>query len=137
MNAVEALKKVEEYAVTIKNNDPVVYEEFPINAIHWQGDVGVWRIEKLPKYAEEIKNPNAQLAPGTSKGSRHIVKSSDMNHITFYRNKDRTVLEGDILDCKKAVEITHPEHGNVTVPEGIYTIVYQRAYAEEFRRIAD
>ena len=129
------METVKEHAVEIKNNDPVVYEKMNVNEIHWQGDVGILRIKEIPESAAKDKKPNSQLAPGTTKGSRHII--ADISCIDMYVKSDATPLEGSIIDCKSPTEITHPEHGNVTIPEGIYAIVYQRAYADELRRVAD
>lgn len=120
---------------SIKNDDPHVFEHMDVGDMWAQGDVGIMRIELIPKGVTEIKNPSAQLAPGSTQGSRHII--ADMAGVRMFSIADATALDGPIVDCKSAMTITHPEHGDVTVPAGTYAIVYQRAFADELKRQKD
>ncbi len=102
-----------------------------------QGDVMFWFLDNLPKDCIKTINPERQLAPGTTLGSRHCVCISDMHKIEFYNLKNPNALQGSILKCRDSVTIEHPEHGNQKLREGIWFVTYQRAYADELRRIED
>jgi hypothetical protein len=82
-----------------------------------------------------VPDPSLQLAPGTSRGSRHCLESLD--GITFYRLERATPLDGPVLDAPRGLRVNHPEHGDVTLRPGVYAVVYQRAFAEEIRRVED
>lgn len=99
-----------------------------------QGDVYIWLRSKMPSNVTEIR-PQSQLAPGTTKGSRHCLDS--LEGVTMYSVEDGDALQGPFikLDCERVVE--HPEHGNWRLPAGLYEITYQRAFAEELRRVRD
>ena len=82
-----------------------------------------------------VDQPAAQLAPGTTRGSRHILDSLD--GVELYIVKDADALTGPLVVTLKERVVTHPEHGDVILPPGCYAITYQRAYADELRRVAD
>lgn len=47
-------------------------------------------------------------------------------------------LVGPAVTCRGETTITHPEHGNRTLPAGtVWATVYQRQFAEEVRRVED
>jgi hypothetical protein len=81
------------------------------------------------------RKPSLQLAPGTSQGSRHCLES--LEGITVFRLADQTPLDGPILEAPSGLRVNHPEHGDVTLRPGVYAVVYQRAFAEELRRVED
>jgi len=99
-----------------------------------QGDVYVWLVSKLPKNCEPAKAIE-QLAPGTTKGARHCLDSLD--GVTMFVRSDANELQGPFirLECERV--ITHPEHGDWRLPAGLYEITYQRAFADELRRVRD
>lgn len=80
---------------------------------------------------------NMQLAPGTTKGSRHILASNP--GLTVYAPaKNADPLEGPFIEATEDFELTHPEHANFLFGPGQYACIYQRDYAaEERRRVAD
>lgn len=96
-----------------------------------QGDIGILRIAELPKGARKIDRPkDGQVAPGTSRGSRHCVVGEG----AFYR------FPGDALSdlCfESATEwtMTHPEHAHVTCEPGLYQMVHQQN--EQRQRVVD
>ena len=77
---------------------------------------------------------SGQLAPGTTQGSRHCV---DPDAVCVIQADTTSPLQGPTLYAKEAFTITHPEHGHITLPPGYYQITYQRAYADEIRRVMD
>jgi len=99
-----------------------------------QGDVYIWLVSKLPQDAKPVKAIE-QLAPGTTKGSRHCLDS--LNGVTMFVRLNANELQGPFmrLDCERVV--THPEHGDWRLPPGLYEITYQRAFADELRRVRD
>jgi len=134
MKALEVLKKVQSSEVIISDET----QRFPDAATDGdgfrQGDVYIWKRDKLPMNVTKTKCV-LQLAPGTTKGSRHCLDSSD--GATMFVVDDADALQGPWLklDCERTV--THPEHGDVVLPAGCYEITYQRAYADELRRVQD
>lgn len=134
MQAVEVLKQVQS-SETIISDKPQRFSEAACDGdIFRQGDVYVWKRDKMPKGAKPVKC-ELQLAPGTTKGSRHCLDSSD--GVSMFAVPEADALQGPWvrLECERV--ITHPEHGDVICPAGVYEITYQRAYAEELRRVQD
>jgi hypothetical protein len=125
-----------ETAEKIKNNAPQRFPEAASAGDVWrQGDIYIEKLDAVPKSFAKVKKPLLQLAPGTTQGSRHLLDS--LSGVTVYEKSNATVLEGPALDCTQERTITHPEHGWVMLPPGVYGISYQRAYAMELRRQAD
>jgi len=132
--AVKLLKTIQSEAV-ISDSEQV----FPIAATPdvdyvRQGDVYIWLRSKMPRGAQPIKAV-AQLAPGTTKGSRHCLDS--LEGVTMFAVPDANELQGPLLKLKCERVVTHPEHGDWRLPAGLYEITYQRAMAEELRRVRD
>lgn len=101
-----------------------------------QGDINLWLLPRLPDGAIEAA-PNGQLAPGTTRGSRHCIAQSDMPHVQFYRLPNPNPLQGGIMIFDKEVTIEHPEHGDQIWPAGIVGVTYQRRHAIEVKRSQD
>jgi hypothetical protein len=55
----------------------------------------------------------------------------------MYRVSNPGPLDGPIIDAPDGCAIDHPEHGDAVLPAGVYAITYQRAYAQELRRVQD
>lgn len=102
-----------------------------------QGDIYITLLAGVPAGAIRDKNPQKQLAPGNTQGSRHCL--SRMTDVTVYRLKSPTPYDGPVLDVAKPVTITHPEHGDWALPVGCYGISYQRTEDSEgrIRRVQD
>lgn len=102
-----------------------------------QGDINLWLLPKLPDGVMEAA-PNCQLAPGTTRGSRHCIKQSDMAHVKFYRLSNPNPLQSGIMVFEKETTIEHPEHGNQIWSDGsIVAVTYQRRHAIEVKRSQD
>src|SRR5262249_5969606 len=130
------LGRVQESAETIRNDETQRFPEAASDGdIARQGDVYLEKLERVPTGCTLEPNPVAQLAPGTTQGSRHILDS--LVGVTVYRLANPTPLDGPILDLSTERTVTHPEHGNIVLPPGVYGVTYQRAFAEEVRRVAD
>lgn len=97
-----------------------------------QGDIYLTKIEDVPEGAKEINE--MQLAPGTTKGSRHVVHGARV----FVLPESTDPLLGPIVTSKERFEVQHPEHANFSMPSGTYQVTYQRDYAREERaRVMD
>jgi hypothetical protein len=101
-----------------------------------QGDVYIWKRESVPKDFQLSKEPKAQVVPGDTKGSRHILDSMEgVKHYSPKSNSD--VLQGPYLVLSETRTLTHPEHGHIQMGPGCYEITYQLVFAEERRRARD
>lgn len=133
--ATKAFEEVREHAESIKNDEAHAIPSMDVGDMWAQGDVGFLRLAKLPAGVTKIAKPSAQLAPGTTQGSRHCLTTLD--GVTLYRLANPTPLDGPVIDAPNGCEVDHPEHGNVTLPPGVYGVTFQRAYAAELRRVQD
>jgi hypothetical protein len=101
-----------------------------------QGDVNFWLLDSIPEGCKEVA-VQAQLAPGTTKGSRHVIKASDVGAVRMFRLPSPNDLQGPVIVAEAPFTVEHPEHGDKTFPAGIRFVTYQRAHADELRRVAD
>lgn len=126
---------IRSHAESIKNDaDHDLVDTMDVGEGWSQGDILIARIARVPSNATTIGFV-AQLAPGTTQGSRHTIRAGD--GVTMYAIRNRDALTGPVFECVEPCWIDHPEHGNVRVPAGVYAITYQRAYADELRRVMD
>ena len=99
-----------------------------------QGDLYFAKLAAVPADARSWPHAHGQLAPGTSQGSRHTVS---LAQVRLWLLPYPTALDGPIIEAPEGVEIAHPEHGHHIYPPGVYQVTYQRAYADELRRVQD
>lgn len=136
MDIKEAGEKLRISAERIDASQPVELKELLPGRAFAQGDVGVAALERLPQGAtQEAMPPTGQVAPGTSKGSRHCIARQDHRHVTVYRLSDGDPLSDLCLIAKEKWTLEHPDHGNVTFPSGCYRIHHQQN--ETFERVRD
>jgi hypothetical protein len=136
LTATKSLQAVKESAEKIRNNQPQRFPEAASPGDTWrQGDVYLELLSSVPSGAVIAKKPNPQLAPGTTQGSRHVLDS--LRGVTVFLLPNADALTGPVLEVLEERTVTHPEHGHVVLPPGVYGVTYQRAFAEELRRQAD
>ena len=141
MLAMKAFEAVSQHAETIRNDAAHDLATMEVGDEWRQGDVAVIRVDDGFVKANKASlvreaSPDAQLAPGTTQGSRHALDS--LAGVTAWRLKDATDLDGPVLKVAEPRSITHPEHGDLlSLPPGCYVIQYQRAFAAELRRVQD
>lgn len=135
LTATEVIEQIHAHGQEIAN-DSLVKVTPEIGVPVAQGDINLWLLPKLPDRVIEAV-PDAQLAPGTTRGSRHCIRLSDMGHVKFYRLSNPNPLQGPILVFEKEATIEHPEHGDQLWPAGIVAVTYQRRHADEVRRAQD
>lgn len=134
ITAQQALVSIQNRVEEIKNGE---LQNFPeaasVGDFARQGDLYITKLESIPAGAKSIPFA-AQLAPGTSRGSRHCL---DNSNVRMYSVANAGPLDGPVIDVKQEVTVTHPEHGDFRLPCGVYKITYQRAFADELRRVRD
>lgn len=134
--ATQVFEQIQQHAEANKS-DRTIYIDPEIGQYTPQGDVNFLVLDKLPTEAIASK-PEQQLAPGTTRGSRHCIADRCMTTTEFYRHRKANPLQGAILVAKSELEIEHPEHANLVFPAGtILAVGFQRQYAEELKRVAD
>lgn len=135
--AVSVFQEIKQAVEDIKNDEHQIAGSLSVKDGIRQGDVYIVCLPEVPEDAKRMGQVQMQLAPGTTQGSRHILESAEgVTMYTWERFQDNP-LSGPILECKQPVRITHPEHGDWTIPEGVWHCRYQRAFAEELRRVQD
>ena len=66
-------------------------------------------------------SPTRQLAPGASKGSRHVAEAPAV--VYARQSADPTI--GPVIVSKAPWTLSHPEHADVEFPAGYYEVGYQ------------
>ena len=118
-----------------------VTDSFPIgNKYVRQGDVYLTRLASFDATKYKVTQ-NRQLAPGNSPGSRHTV--SDAVTVCEPTNKEEIVttksgyrVMGVVVEAKERWTVMHPDHADMSLPEGIYQISYQ-CDPSTLRRVLD
>jgi len=104
-----------------------------------QGDINIWHLNQLPINVNPVATV-PQLAPGSTRGSRHCIREEDLaNIVQQYVFQDPNPLQGPIFELSGPIIIEHPEHDDQLWQYSQYiAITYQRRYAkEDLRRILD
>lgn len=99
-----------------------------------QGDLYFYRLQTLPQGARQDTHAGGQLAPGSTQGARHCV---DPTRVRLYRLPHPSALDGPLIEAPEGITVTHPEHGHIVLPPGLYGVTFQRSFADELRRVAD
>lgn len=104
-----------------------------IGQVARQGDIYLRRVPDNHRRGDEIQD--RQLAPGTTKGSRHVVEAGE--HVTLYAPQDSMdPLAGPVIVARERFRVTHPEHADFSLPSGTWEVGYQLD-ARTRRRVAD
>lgn len=144
IQATDALNQVRDKAEKICNDEAQQVETMSIHDCIRQGDIYVIRIsdEELKDF-EKADKPSYQLAEGNTVGSRHIL--SDDSKYEFYKASNKiSILEdvredmlGPVFKAAERFSVTHPEHADVSLPEGNYAVTFQRIQKKEIQRVQD
>ena len=134
ITAAQSFKQIQERAEAINCGDTQHFPEAAsIGDSIRQGDIYITLLEDVPEKVTSGKT-QLQIAPGTTKGSRHILSHK---RVEMFIRKNATALDGPVIKTKEEVTVTHPEHGDWVLPPGCYGVTYQRAFADELRRVLD
>ena len=142
-----AYDQVRETAESIRNDEATTIPVMSHGDVIVQGDVYIACLDRAP--ARKSDYAGRQLAPGSTQGSRHVLEG-DAALFTPDPGDAKEVLNrlipatrafepflGPVIVAHAPVTITHPEHGDRTLPAGTYQVTYQAAWAEELRRQED
>ncbi|ELS01135.1 hypothetical protein Xen7305DRAFT_00008370 [Xenococcus sp. PCC 7305] len=129
------IKEVKEFGIINANDSLQVVPELVLGDSIPQGDLNFTLLPGVPTCAIAVENPELQLAPGTTKGSRHRLDS--LENVNVYRLPKPNPLQGVILEFTGETIVTHPEHGDQLWSKGVVIVSYQRQLADEIRAIAD
>lgn len=134
--ATNVLEQIQQHGAPLTDDIKIVPDNAQIGQYVPQGDINLIRLSDLPSGVVS-RQPDRQLAPGSTRGSRHCIRESDIQHVDFFGFTDANPLEGPILVFGERTVIEHPEHKHISFPAGIWTVTYQRRHAAEMRRISD
>lgn len=91
-----------------------------------QGDVLIDRIEEIPPSAFRLKRPI--LASGDTTGHRHRIKDPRTARLLWtHQSRPGQVFLEVIAD---EATVSHPEHGEIVLPRGLYRVWRQREFEE-------
>ena len=96
-----------------------------------QGDVYLVLLNTSEKPKMGVKLDTLQLAPGITKGSRHIVDGA-----VLMEHPGADEMTGPYVLAEKAFVVTHPEHADVQCPPGRFKTGYQTDMRTK-RRVQD
>ena len=134
-----ATKNASEILKAITENPPAVEDVRFIRTIQEgqavrQGDVMLLRVSDNHKRGKVLPNTGSlQLAPGNTKGSRHVAEGS---FEAFETHDSSDPLAGPVIHAKERIDVTHPEHADISLPSGTYRVGYQLD-PRTMRRVAD
>lgn len=138
-NQTTAVAAVERIKQSARSMPAVrVVENMKIGQVVRQGDIYIERIAAIEGKGHAVKS--RQLAPGTTKGSRHIVAESKA--VTIWESKPTlggkaAFQVGPAIEAKGDVTITHPEHAWIKIAVGkvaqLFQVYFQADYARKER----
>lgn len=148
VTASKAYKEVVSAVEKIKNDDHAAIATMSAGDVLRQGDIYIVALDKPIPYGQI--SHSRQLAPGDTQGSRHVAEGdceiflvgehkaiATLNRL-IPATKGQQLFIGPMIHARGDVRITHPEHGDRTIPgDCSYLVTYQKAFAETVRRQAD
>jgi hypothetical protein len=129
--ALEAHKAVEKFAQ--KSSDKL--REIPeklmkVGKAIRQGDLYVKRIESFDEKSQDVvEYKDNQLVPGSTMGSRHIVRGN----VKCFKKLNSDQFTGPVIVAKERFLIEHPLHAHCSLPAGIYQTTYQVDFSTQQR----
>lgn len=112
-----------------------VIADMKIGQVVRQGDIYIERVPAIEGKGKRVAS--RQLAPGTSKGSRHIVAESDS--VTLWESKPAlngkaAFQVGAAIEAHGDVVVTHPEHAWMKIVGDKVKRFYQVWFQADFAR---
>lgn len=142
LTALEVFEKIEERSKSSIKKE-LIRDKMEIGQYVRQGDIYITRI---PKITSNIEVESRQLAPGFTKGSRHIVIDSPKIKLFkgyfgpshFKGLNFPEFAKGPQIKADVDLVITHPEHAHIKLLIGpaCYQVTYQIDY-ERQQRVLD
>ncbi len=117
--------------------EPRVIQGMKVGEVVRQGDIYVERIAAIEGKGGAVAS--RQLAPGTTKGSRHIVAESA--GVKLWVSKPtlggKSAFQvGPAIECKGDLTITHPEHAWLKIVGGKVAQLFQVWFQADWSRKA-
>ena len=85
---------------------------------------GATDVKRSSFTAQEKSNKTyLQLVPGSTMGSRHQIKNSEIS--LFLNPTNESSLVGPLIVAENEFDLVHPEHAHFTLPSGEYLVCYQ------------
>lgn len=125
---------------SVRPGDPYTFSEASVPGdMVWQGDLGIGLVSESPPDGYVKKDrPLKCLVPGKDEtiGSKHCLESLEGVEMWLPKEWDEASLNGPYLRLTNGAKITHPVHGDVTIPACFNSvqIVYQREWDQEQAR---
>lgn len=97
-----------------------------------QGDVLIMKVNSIPIASKPVDREKGMIVLAYGEATNH--------HHAIYHKSAKGFLSGDdlYLDLEKQVDITHQEHGTVTLEPGKYRVIHQVEYRrKEIVRVVD
>lgn len=139
-----SIKEIVEHAAKIKNGEhdkvqpgqPLQFSEAcTVNDRIWQGDLALTISDSVPEGYVKLDKLVQKLVPGDNVGARHVLDSLDGVEMYVPKEWNEESLIGPYLILTKDRTVTHPVHGDVTIPAGFSVhCTYQREYDKEQER---
>jgi len=127
--ATEAIQAISDQAAKHGSGERMVRTPVPIR----QGDLYLDPCE-WPGEGGLTRSSETQLAPGTTKGSRHVADGE----VEVWARDRSGPLVGPLVRAFKRWVLRHPEHADVSMPSGCYQVGYQQDLEqEEIARVRD
>lgn len=129
---IAELNELRATSEAIDNSKPIqVPSAMAPNDMLPQGDIGLLMLESLPGGCEELSDPfengDLQLAPGNTRGSRHMIPVKFKRSIKVYLIRDGDPLSDLCIEATEPFDLTHPEHADhLGYPPGIYRVRHQQ-----------
>lgn len=134
--AIERIRKSAKHMPEVR-----VIKVMKIGQVIRQGDVYLEKVKDSHPHKKEHKG--LQLAPGTSKGSRHCIHENPkiklfLPHEEFITIKGKRFFQGPVIKAGaettiESVLVTHPEHAFCKIPPGTYQTRFQTDIARQQR----
>ena len=132
LDTIETINKIRKSAKAMQQVREIT--SMAVGEVARQGDIYIERIAKIESKGKEVKS--RQLAPGTTKGSRHIVSESPK--VKLYESKPdlktRALFQvGPAIEAKEELIVSHPEHAFIKLPAGTYQVWFQADFNRKER----
>jgi len=146
-DAATAYTRVAQVAEEIRNDEDAAIPFMEPGDVVVQGDVYLVMLAAALPAVDAYAG--RQLAPGSTQGSRHTAEGEvtlvqvDESEATaalvalIPETANHRQFIGPQVTATEPWTVAHPEHGNRTLPAGIYLVTYQHDLVQEERRAKD
>lgn len=127
LNAQQAIEQIKADGEEKNTPEVRVIKNHVKGKVIRQGDIYIHMVGPRFKHGDSRKDP--QLAEGNSKGSRHVLKTEN---VELYQGTtrptwvDEEMPLGPFFKVKDTdALVSHPEHAHVQLPPGCYQVTHQ------------